>query len=249
MQGVANVLSSAVARSEHDEEREHLLSLVSHELRNPLTVITGFASQLSRALVGPAVTPEWREAAVSISQSAARMERILGLLMQLGQVEREAEPHFEQTDLLALVSEIVADAGSRYPEIEFEQVYEDAALVVTDELWARAALSNVVANAAKYSRRAPRVFVELRSSADTGFEVRVRDSCGGLNGDELDRLFDRFYRGESGRGVKGLGLGLYVARRAADLLGWTIDVVNYPGDGCEFRITVPLNGTSATRYS
>jgi signal transduction histidine kinase len=244
MQAVANVLSSAVARRAHDEEREQLLSLVSHELRNPLTVISGFSTQLSHSLTGTNAAREWLEATESIRDSATRMECILNMLMQLGQVERGAVPQFEQLDLHALISEIVAEAGTRYPGVEFDEVYEDHALVVTDELWARAALSNIVGNAAKYSRGAPIVFIQLRGSETRGFEVRVRDTCGGINGDELDRLFDRFFRGQSGRGVDGLGLGLCVARRAADMLGWNTDVITYPGDGCEFRITGPLSGAA-----
>jgi signal transduction histidine kinase len=65
-----------------------------------------------------------------------------------------------------------------------------------------------------------------------------------LVGEELDRLFDRFFRGDSSQGTEGLGLGLYVAQRAARLLGWHIDVQNHPGVGCEFVIRMNADGVT-----
>jgi signal transduction histidine kinase len=64
----------------------------------------------------------------------------------------------------------------------------------------------------------------------------VRDHCGGLDGEKLDLLFERYFRGQADEGVRGLGLGLYLARRFATVLDWQIDVENFPGEGCEFRI-------------
>jgi signal transduction histidine kinase len=239
MQAVANVLSSVVARKLRDEEREQLLSLVSHELRNPLTIVLGFATQLTRGLPDvPGIDSRWVEAAQSVWAGAERMERTLSMLMQLGQVEGEITPQFTSLDLQELLTEVVAEARMRYPQIEFkEELLEAGASIVSDELWARAALSNIIGNAAKYSRLAPEVRVSV-AATDGGFEVHVLDRCGGIAGQELDRLFERFFRGDSSDGTEGLGLGLYVAQRAARLLGWHIDVNNYPGVGCEFRVLV-----------
>jgi signal transduction histidine kinase len=84
----------------------------------------------------------------------------------------------------------------------------------------------------------PEVLVALESRQD-GALLAVRDTCGGIAGEELDRLFDRYFRGQSASEIRGLGLGLFVAHRSADAMAWSIDVQTYAGDGCEFRIAMP----------
>ncbi len=124
--------------------------------------------------------------------------------------------------------------------MEFKRAFPDDLVVVrADRDLAQIVLGNLVENAAKYSTLQPEVSVSIARTED-GAEVRVRDRCGGISGEALDRMFDRYFRGHTADEFRGFGLGLFVSHRASELLGWKIDVANYPGDSCEFILTIPM---------
>jgi signal transduction histidine kinase len=129
---------------------------------------------------------------------------------------------------------VVADVQPTYPEIAIEQEYQDDVWVELDQTLARMALANIVENAARYSTVAPRVEVSLRRTTEGMVEIAIADSCGGIEARKLDRMFDRYYRGTSDG--PGLGLGLFIAERALDALGWKVGVKS-AGSGCTFVIT------------
>lgn len=237
LQAAANVLSHAIQRQQSDLDREHLLNIASHELRNPLTVVVAFAERLHRQLSsGEAITLESIAELETLREGAQRLQQLVSMLFQLGEVEQRAwdfEP--EPLPLGSLLRATVQQVRQLHPEVEFVEEYEAAPVVMAHEGWARVVLQNIVDNAAKYSRLAPRVTVRL-DEVQGQARVRVRDRCGGLDGADLDALFERYFRGHTTEGVRGLGLGLYLARRFSSVLGWQIDVKNFPGEGCEFQV-------------
>src|SRR5690606_12634138 len=155
------------------------------------------------------------------------------LVFQLARVER---PHALARDpiiLAALLEDMVDDVRRRHPDISFEEVYEDEDITIrAEESAARAALRNIIDNAAKYSTHPPRQVQVALTSKGEDIVVRVTDTCGGLTADELNRMFEQNYRGED-RGSAGLGVGLYLAMRVCSAFGWRLEVINHPGVGCQ----------------
>lgn len=236
LQSVANILSVAIARNEYETERDHLLDVAAHELRNPLAIVLGYSERLERRARQETLSPQLLEALAEIHGAAQRLHRLVEMLLDLGLARREMSA-VEELPLQQLLDEAVRQAEEQFPGIAFERNDSRVQLQTTPDV-ARLVLGNLVGNAAKYARHAPVVRIDAER-IDGRVEVRVRDTCGGIAGEELDRLFDRYFRGQSAVDIRGFGLGLFVVHRSAELLGWKVDVQNYPGEGCEFIVTIP----------
>jgi len=239
LQSIANLLSVAIERQRYEEERDHLVNIAAHELRNPLTVILAFAQRLARDSGRPLVPEEQARAVREVHVNALRMQRLIDMLLDLGRIERDdLEPRRDAVSIVGMLRRLINDGRAAYPGVEFvDELPDHEGIVETDEDLAHLVLANIVDNAAKYSRIRPEVVVGLDPSP-RGWVVRVADGCGGINADDLDRLFDRYFRGQSASDFRGFGLGLFVAHRSAENLGWRIDVRNVP-DGCEFLVAMP----------
>jgi signal transduction histidine kinase len=239
VQSAANLLGVALDRQRYEEERDHLLNVASHELGNPLALVLGFGERLRHQLESDSPDLErLRVCAEEILQGATRMRRLLEQLLDLGRIEQPHAAVIEPIDLDTVLHRVAAEAEQRYPSVRFEWSEEPLPSVMGNLDAAYMLFANLVENAAKYSRLEPLVelFIER---AEENCVVRVRDRCGGIVGDDLDRLFDRYFRGHAATEFRGLGLGLFVAHRAAESLGWWVNVQNYAGVGCEFVVTIP----------
>ena len=246
LQSIANLLSVAIARQQYEEERDHLVNIAAHELRNPLTVILGFSQRLVRDLAELPVSDAQGRAIREIHVNALRMQRLIDLLLDLGRVERGTEPRHDRVSLVRMLRRLMDEGRVSYPAVEFvDQIPDGESMIETDEDLAQLVLANIVDNAAKYSRVRPEVTIRVEPT-DAGWMVRVADGCGGINAEDLDRLFDRYFRGQSASDFRGFGLGLFVAHRSAENLGWRIDVRNVPG-GCEFMVAIPSSPPSPPR--
>lgn len=239
LQSAANLLSVAIERQHYEAERDQLIHVTAHELRNPLTAILGFSQRLVRRLrSGGATSEEQLPYAEDVYEEAQRMQRMLEMLLELGRIERASSVTVTPVPLQEFVRSVTAGVAQLYPEIRFREALPDERLfVTTDADLARMLVGNIIENAAKYSSREPAVDVVLERTQE-GPRLRVADRCGGIAADELDRMFERYFRGHAAGQIRGLGLGLFVARRSAETLGWSIEVQNYPGVGCEFVIAM-----------
>src|SRR5690606_38377204 len=160
-----------------EQQRQQFLETVSHEIRNPLTSAIGFARRLARSLpAGATVDPGAREELEILEEQVNRLGRAANLVFQLAQVERVLP---RSPVLVApLLHDLVEEVRGAYPDIEFEEEYlEPDVVVLGEEGAARAALRNILENAAKSSRQEPyRVHVSLKKTPNS-VDIRVRDSC------------------------------------------------------------------------
>jgi signal transduction histidine kinase len=239
LQSAAHLIGVSIERHIYEEDRDHLLEVASHELRNPLAVVLGQTERLfRRAERSAGVFPA--DAVESLGEALAgakRLDSLLEKIFQLGTVESEGSSQSSYVQLDELIRIAVEQATERYPDVTIHSHVAIAAQVPGDEARAQMVLSNLVENAAKYSTIEPSVEVSLQET-DGQYEIRVRDRCGGIAGDELGRLFEWHFRGRRADQARGLGLGLYVAYRAASALGWMVDVETTPGEGCEFIVAI-----------
>ncbi|MEX1022619.1 MAG: GAF domain-containing sensor histidine kinase [Dehalococcoidia bacterium] len=240
LQSAANVLGGALDREARAHDREQFFDAVAHELRTPLAAVLGFSGRLVRNLEpGATVTDQAAEELTAILDGARRMQRSINMLLQMTQLERGSALPPEPIELRRLVHDLVQDTQDAFPAVAFDEHYpEDEVVIQGDAEAVRAAIGNIIENAAKYSTRDPRVHVAL-APAEDGVAILIRDFCGGLTAEEMERMFDQYYRGDPARGPRGLGLGLYVAARIIDEFDWDISVENRNGAGCEFRVAIP----------
>ncbi len=219
--------------------REELLSIGSHELRNPLTTVVGFTNRLAKR---EDLDAEAQEEIRLVAREANRLRKVIDDFFDLAKLESTAITFdFEEVDLVELLHEQVAGFRMRHPSVPVEEEFEDAPFIRTDPSRVSQIVTNLLENAAKYGGDLPRITTRLRATAGT-VHIDVRDEGPGIPLDEQERIFDRAYRLSQrvGSNREGLGLGLYISRELAQRLGGSLTVASEPGHGSTFTLTLPV---------
>lgn len=225
---------------ETEKLRSSLLSAVSHDLRTPLSVITGGASTLldSDESLAPKVRRELLE---SILEEADHLNRLVANLLDMTRLEARA---IEVHKGWQSVEEIVGAAlGHMARQLKDHPVIthlsDELPLVPMDDLLIEQVLVNLVENAAKYSPAGSPIELSARAEDDR-LTMEIADRGPGLPPAELDRVFEKFYRSANSSGRAGAGLGLAICRGVIELHGGRIVAENRPGGGAVFRFWLPL---------
>jgi PAS domain S-box-containing protein len=218
--------------------KEQFLGFISHELRTPMTVISGMSRLLERRLAAG----EEQEMAADIAASADELDDLIDSLLLLARLDgKRAEQEMAPVRLCRLIEEVldrqrVRDPGRGY---DFRCEMTEAPLVDGEEAWIERVVLNLVGNAAKYSPADAPIIVTLEVDAGEVL-LRVLDRGDGLEADEIEQLFEPFYRGSSHHGrVPGVGLGLSVCKRIVESMGGRIWAHPRQRGGAEFGIALP----------
>jgi signal transduction histidine kinase len=241
---MANSLErDARERDRVEQMKDDFVLTVSHELRTPVTVVKGFAEMLTAQRKG--LNSSQYEAAEVIAESAGQLQKMINDLLDLARsdagklridpeptpvrslaqrIGRQMRPNFEGKDQRFTVSvekdlpDIDADAG------RIGQV-----------------LANLLTNANKYAPKGARVRLAATKVGDE-IEFEVSDNGPGLEEDQLEHVFDRFWRADSTetQSVGGTGLGLAIAKSLVELHGGAITANSSPGEGATFRFVLPI---------
>ena len=227
------------------EYRAQLMDVLSHEVQNPLTVILQNAELLLTEGHHDDLTVHGLEA---IQRGARRIEAMGRDLLVLARVGKPDRPLDDVVDLVRLARGVVellgTDADNRQIGVDVEAHVEQLN-VCGDVRDLDALLTNLVANAIKYSEPDDRVRVRLDLvEADGRSEARIEvvDQGVGIRAQDRDRVFEEFFRSSDPR-VRlrpGTGLGLAIAERAAARHGGRIEVESSPHTGTRFVVTLPL---------
>ena len=237
---------------EADTLKDTFISVVSHELKTPVSIIKGYAETLRRpkAREDPDLIDEMLN---DIVGEADRLARLVDDLLDASRLEAGGLSfhEIEEVDLSIIARRVVEryqgqtdrhdlclDFGDDFPTIEgdaqrLEQV-----------------MDNLVSNAIKYSPRGGDVTIKGRSSP-AEVVVSVSDEGVGIPLDEQERIFHRFYRmeGPETRAVSGTGLGLYLVRAIVEAHGGRIWINSTPGQGATFHVALPRETGLALRQS
>lgn len=240
--GALCLVADITARRRAEEAREESVHVISHDLRQPLTIIYGQAQLLDIALrKSPELAREQRCAEIIVG-SARRMQRMINSLVESARLEYgEAKLAPRALPACGAVEEAIghiADADSAR-RVRLESA-ESIPAVWADPDALERILGNLVENALKYSPPDREVTVSLSSNAGT-VEFTVSDRGVGIPAEELPQLFKRYYRvASAGGGQPGLGLGLYIAKGLVEAQGGKIWVESEIGVGTTFHFTLPI---------
>jgi two-component system OmpR family sensor kinase len=241
-----NSLAGALTASE-SRQREFLLS-VSHDLRTPLTAITGYAESLAEDVVPPEQTAE--VGAVMLAESQ-RLNRLVGDLLDLARMDAQdfrVDP--VPTDLMSLARSAgqVWFARCAAEGVPFElDVAQPPLVISTDPLRLRQVLDGLLENALRVTPAGRRVVLAVFDDAGgpgrpPAAVLEVRDAGPGLSDDDLAVAFERSALYERYRGVRkvGTGLGLAIVHRLVTRLGGTVAAGHAPEGGARFTVRLPL---------
>jgi PAS domain S-box-containing protein len=220
--------------------REEWASIVTHDLRQPLNVITVYLSLLQRMARRP--DPQMLSEGIEHTLKAANtLNRMISDLADVSQIEtRRLEVARRPIDLDTLVRESVERQRVMSPDRVINlQLASSIPKVNADPIRIDQVLANLLVNALKYSEPGTAVDVEVRH-ADDEVRVLLTNRGPGISAEELPNLFDRYYRAAGARAgsARGLGLGLYIAKGLMDLHGGRIWADSGPGQ-TTFQFALP----------
>jgi signal transduction histidine kinase len=245
-----NDMSQRVQASQ--QSQRDFVANVSHELKTPLTSIQGFSQAL---LDGTAQTPEaLHQAATVIFNEANRMHRLVLDLLSLARLEAgTADLQHAPVEMQALLQGIVEKflPQARTAQIELSYSGKDLPAMLGDADRLAQVFTNLVDNAIKFTPAGGQV----RVSAEVGngaLIVSVADTGKGILPEDQKRIFERFYqvdRSRRGGTIRGVGLGLPIARQIVLAHGGTLWVESQPAQGSRFVVKIPLSKTTDSPMS
>lgn len=237
------VLREVTRETEAERMRSALIATVSHELRSPLTAITGYTDTLLHD--GPWDMDTQREFLEVISVSAGRLSALVDNLLDAAtldsgglRLQREPVRLERVAEHVLAARRLLAGQCSLHLETRPGLPLADA-----DPIRVEQVLANLVDNAIKYSPHGGAIKVRINADAEGMLTISVADHGMGIPSEHLEHLFERFYRVETGgRSVRGVGLGLYICRSLVESHGGRIWVDSQPGLGSTFAFTLPPLG-------
>jgi two-component system sensor histidine kinase KdpD len=226
------VETKALRRS--DVLKTALLRAVSHDLRSPLTAIQAAALGID----SPRLTEDQRtELKEVITTETERLSRLVENLLDLSRLESgSAEPHPEPCSVEEVVDAVAGSPALRNAELDIE-LDPDLPAVRADPSQLERVVSNLLQNAVRYSNGHP---VAVRAGTQgQRLQLRITDHGRGIAADQIERIFEPFYRGPDAEGA-GSGLGLAIAKGFVDAGGGRLWARSLPGQGSTFTVDLPL---------
>ena len=243
--GMAAILRDITVLKNLEQMKNDFVNTVSHDLKNPITIIAGLADLMMQA--GPD-DARHQSRCHDIRDTAQHMAELVNDLLDLGKIEAGLDPYREPTDLIPLIGEalrmVASNAEKRRIELRTELVREAWVTLVATRI--RQALINLIDNGVKYTPEGGRVTVAAVLSAGPGgartVTVRVTDTGIGIPARDLPHVFDKFYRAQGGatRGIAGTGLGLAITKSIVEAHDGRIRVESAEGAGTTFVVELPL---------
>ncbi len=214
--------------------QKQFVSDASHELRTPLAIISGYGDILSRwGAEDPAVTQEAIDAIVT---QTANMQTLVERLLYITRSENgRVRVELTNTELAPLCREVLQDFKVLHPTKTFE--LDGRATALCDPHLMRQLLTILLDNSAKFTGPEGRILIALSTRQDQAI-LQVTDNGVGMTPEVAERIFERFYKGDSSHNEKGFGLGLSIAKLITESQQGTIGVQSAPQKGSTFTITL-----------
>ena len=236
----AVILTLDVTEKEAQEQyRREFTANVSHELKTPLTSISGIAEIIRNGIVRPEDIPHF---AGKIYDESQRLITLIGDIIKLSRLDENQVPmERESVDLLETARDVVQQLASVARKNGVTLVTNGSHGVVNGVRQVLGEMVyNLCENAVKYNRPGGRVWVDVRQAADH-VELCVKDTGIGIPAAEQGRIFERFYRVDKShsKAVGGTGLGLSIVKHGAALHHAAIHVDSEPGEGTAITLTFP----------
>jgi signal transduction histidine kinase len=227
---------------ELDKMKDQFVSTVTHELRTPLTSMIGYLEILAGSDVGELTTDERQHFLGIVDRNCRRLNRLVDDILTAARMD-SGRFSLDRTsvDLALLASERVESirATAEREHVELRLVIEDAPPpLYADQMRLGQLLDNLLSNAVKFTPAGGVVGVTLATRGDT-VHIEVADTGVGIPEDEVDKLFNRFFRASTAVSVQGTGLGLSIAKTIAEAHGGTVSVASEVGVGTTFSVDLP----------
>ena len=237
--GVALLLTDKTYENSLKEKREEFTSNVTHELKTPLTIISGFAELLKSGNVEEEKTKEFGGI---IYKQSTNLQRLIDDLLKISKLEANDTVIIEELSLDELGDEVCDDLSIEIKNKNLNLVkdFDRVKAKVNGEM-IKEAMMNLLTNAIKYNRDGGEI--KFKIAKEDGFAlVQISDNGIGIEEELLDRIFERFYVVDHSRSKKisSTGLGLSIVKHIVEAHGGRIEVTSEIGKGSTFTIYLPI---------
>ena len=240
--GVVTILRDVTQQKEIDRMKTELVSMVAHELRSPLTSISGFSELLLDEDISREQSEEY---ARIILTEASRLSDLINKFLDISRIESgRIQPKKTDIDLNETLQMVVGNNSYLASQKEIDVEIHDAdnlPLVRADAGMMEQVFLNLFSNAVKYSPERTRIDIVLKST-EQNLMVEVHDQGYGIPREAIPKIFDKFYRvtdDENVREVTGSGLGLSLVKQIVDMHGGHMEVDSQVGKGSVFCVILP----------
>ncbi|WP_207532673.1 PAS domain-containing sensor histidine kinase [Desertivirga arenae] len=222
-----------------EKKKDEFIGMASHELKTPLTSLSGYLQILNRGDL-PDTQKKFLEKAM---YQSGKLTSLVNDMLDLSKIAAgKLQFSFEKVDLKALIAECIEATELSIPshKIAFSSALVNV-LVLADRHRMEQAILNLLSNAVKYSPGSDKVEVRL-TAANSFVKIAVTDWGIGIPTDKLPNLFERFYRvNDTNPGISGLGIGLYITKEIIEKHNGTIEVESEENKGTTFCLTLPAS--------
>lgn len=239
LQKMAATFNRMIERlQENMEKQKQFISDASHELKTPLTIIKSYASLLKRRGMNNKEIAE--EAITAINSEATRIQKMTDTLLDLAALESAAVLERKPVDLVALSQEIVKHFISAYKREIILEIKNPPIILLGDEQKMKQLLIIFLDNAIKYSSERVEIVID---KSEKWIQIAIKDFGIGIPAQEIENIFERFYRVDKARSrsTGGTGLGLSIAHTIIQLHKGDISVKSKEGEGTTIEILFPVS--------
>lgn len=229
---------------ELDRLKAEFVSVASHEIKTPLSVIRGYVTLLADGIYGE-VNDAQKKTLEAVSAQTDRLARLVHRLLDVSRFEAGgARLELREIDLRAFFDELTSDfrvlAVQNGIDFPVRMTDDLPSTIVGDEDRLSEVLGNLLSNAFKFTERGGSIRVDA-ARHDGGIQVEVEDTGVGIAQEKLPRIFEKFYQVENDAQPRsvGSGLGLAIAREIVEAHGGTISAESEEGKGTRFRVFLP----------
>ncbi|QDW24537.1 hypothetical protein FFJ24_006785 [Pedobacter sp. KBS0701] len=222
-----------------EQQKNDFISMVSHELKTPLTSISAYVQLMqSRSLTDAFIA----NTLAKVQKQIRKMSTLISSFLNVSRLESgEIQLNLSYFDLNKLIHDLVEDLSLVYPTNQIDFKGGDSKLIYADKDKIGSVISNLISNAVKYSDQNSTVLIQS-ASRENEMNVSVTDHGIGIQAHDLEKIFDRFYRVESHKTktISGFGIGLYLSAEIINLHNGKIWVESKYGEGSTFHFDIPL---------
>lgn len=242
IQEISNYVNAMASNMENsDETSKTFIANVSHELRTPITTVSGFVDGI---LDGTIPKSRQQEYLILVSKEIKRLRILISSMLNMTRYESGTlKPNFKETNISDLVIQTVLMFEKKIDDkkLEIEGLDSETVSAVIDADLIQQVIYNLVENAVKFVNPEGTISFSFEKASDT-VTIGIRNTGEGLKNNEIQQVFDRFYKTDSSRGkdATGLGLGLSISRKIVHLHNGRIIVKSVYGEYTEFAIQLPL---------
>ncbi|MCQ2596247.1 MAG: HAMP domain-containing histidine kinase [Treponema sp.] len=215
---------------------------ISHDLRTPVAIIKGYTEAISDGMVSE---EEMEKTLSLISTKTSQLETMINSLIDFMKLQtKDWRANLKCESISTLINNFAQDAcitGTVFKRnITADINLKDEICVPLDAMLVNRCFENILMNAIRYTKENDKIEIVGLETEDS-VKLKIRDEGEGMSEEDINHLFDLFYRGTNSRREEGMGIGLSVVKSIICTFNWEIDVKSKLGEGSEFTITIPKN--------